>query len=281
MGIPAAGQSLLEGETLVGHCVNFLPLRSSFAGDPSVASVLTQVKGTLLDAYEHQNYTYGSLVRKLALPRDPSRLPLVEVQFNLERVGAGWRFQGSRSRSIPNPKSFVNFDLFLNVVESDRGLVIDCDYNRDLFDRRDPRSLAATLPTILEEMAADPRTIASRAFPWSMRRNVIDWWSNGTRPQSEFPREKCVHQLFEEQAARNPQSIAAAFEGNSLLPGTRCRRQPAGTPSPGNGNRPGEDRGDLLGPLPRMLIVACSGSSRPAEPMSRSIPAIPRTGFRA
>ncbi len=215
VGIPAAGQSLLEGETLVGHCVNFLPLRTSLAGDPSVASVLTQVKGTLLDAYEHQNYTYGSLVRKLSLPRDPSRLPLVETQFNLERVGAGSELRGLNVEIDPNPKSCVNFDLFLNVVESDRGLTIDCDYNRDLFD---PETLDRWLQhyaTILEEMAADSKRSVSLlpvVNEAERHRLVVEW----NQTAVEFPREKCVHQLFEDQAARNPQSIAAAFEGNLL-----------------------------------------------------------------
>src|SRR5205085_10770456 len=118
VGIPAAGQSLLEAESLVGHCVNFLPLRTSSEGDPSVAAMLTQVRGTLLDAYDHQNYTYGSLVQKLGLRRDPSRLPLVEVQFNLERVGTALAYPGLHVDVDPCPKSFVNFDLFLNIVES-------------------------------------------------------------------------------------------------------------------------------------------------------------------
>ena len=101
MGIPAAGQSLVEAESLVGHCVNFLPVRTSFEGDPQATTLLTQVRGALLDAYDHQNYTYGSLVQKLGLRRDPSRLPLVEVQFNLERVGTGLDISGiDRCRSI-------------------------------------------------------------------------------------------------------------------------------------------------------------------------------------
>src|SRR5947209_2687015 len=94
VGIPAAGQSLMETDSLVGHCVNFLPIRSNMDGDMNVATMLKQERGALLDAYDHQNYTYGTLVQKLGLKLDPSRLPLVEVQFNLERVGAGLTFPG-------------------------------------------------------------------------------------------------------------------------------------------------------------------------------------------
>ena len=89
----------------------------------------------VLDAYEHQQYTLGTLVRKLATaarsgPRAARRDPV--------QSGATWR-RSAQLRIVdaevePNPKAFVNFDLFLNVIESEAGLRIDCDYNTDLFD---------------------------------------------------------------------------------------------------------------------------------------------------
>jgi amino acid adenylation domain-containing protein len=215
VGIPAAGQSLLDGEVLIGHCVNFLPLRTSFADDPQVSGLLKRVKSIVLDAYEHQNYTYGSLVRKLALPRDPSRLPLVEVQFNLERVGPGLAFPALKVEVDPNPKSFVNFDLFLNIVESDFGLAIDCDYNRDLFDRQTVDRWLHHYQTLLEEMVASPVqpvSALSLLDNAERRRLLVEW--NQTRV--EYPSDKCIHELFEEQAARTPESYAAVFNDQQL-----------------------------------------------------------------
>src|SRR5258707_6531396 len=129
VGVPTAGQSLVDDAVLVGHCVNFIPLRGRLSGNPTGAEFLAQMKQTVLTGYEHQNYTYGRLVRKLALQRDPSRLPLTEIQFNLERVGDDLTFEGLKVDVDPNPKSFVNFDIFLNIVESKNGLTLDCDYN--------------------------------------------------------------------------------------------------------------------------------------------------------
>ena len=117
VGVPTAGQSLLENGNLVGHCVNFLPLRTQIPAGVSFEKLLGSVKQTLLDAYDHQTYTYGTLVRKLALTRDPARLPLMEAQFNLERIGAGTVFRDLQTRVEPNPKAAVNFDMFFNIVE--------------------------------------------------------------------------------------------------------------------------------------------------------------------
>jgi amino acid adenylation domain-containing protein len=215
VGIPAAGQSLLEAESLVGHCVNFLPVRTSFEGDPPAATLLTQVRGALLDAYDHQNYTYGSLVQKLGLRREPSRLPLVEVQFNLERVGAGLAFPGLTVRVDPCPKRFVNFDLFLNVVESDEGLVLDCDYNRDLFDLATIERWLGHFERLLEGLGADARQAVS-GLPLlddgERHRLLVEW--NHTR--ADYPSDQCVHQLISEQATRSPEAVAVVC-GNRRL----------------------------------------------------------------
>src|SRR5579863_107486 len=132
VGIPTAGQSMAAGENLVGHCVNLLPIRADAAPEKRFAELLALTKRNVLDAYDHQNYTYGTLVRSVNVHREAGRLPLLDVQFNLERVGNGAVFHELETRVEANPKSFVNFDLFLNVVEGADGLVLDCDYSRDL-----------------------------------------------------------------------------------------------------------------------------------------------------
>ena len=92
IGIPAAGQiaSSLQGvpggRALVGHCVNFLPIRSRCAGKEMFSDFLRALKAQILDAYEHQDFTFGSLVEKLRVPRDPSRLPLVSLTFNVDQA---------------------------------------------------------------------------------------------------------------------------------------------------------------------------------------------------
>lgn len=215
VGIPAAGQSVFGANNLVGHCVNFLPLRSTIAGEQTVADLLARVRSTLLDAYDHQNYTYGSLVQKLGLKRDPSRLPLVEVQFNLERVGGQLAFSGLRTRVDACPKSFVNFDLFLNAVESDEGLVFDCDYNRDLFDGASVERWLGHLETLLEGMVADPQmTVATIPLLSDVEKHrlLVEW--NDTAVV--YPRDKSVHQLIAEQAAQVPEAIAVVCGHHKL-----------------------------------------------------------------
>ena len=71
IGLPAAGQAARDMETVVGHCVNLLPIRTRVDQSKGFDAYLAHVRGKLLDAFGHQNYTFGSLVRALKIPRDP------------------------------------------------------------------------------------------------------------------------------------------------------------------------------------------------------------------
>src|SRR6185295_19388798 len=111
VGIPAAGQAAVGSNDLVGHCANLLPLRMRVSGDMKFVDFLTPMKRCVLDAYEHQNYTFGTLVRKLKLARDLSRVPLVSVMFNVDRHSGKLPFTGLTAGISGNLKNYFNFDL--------------------------------------------------------------------------------------------------------------------------------------------------------------------------
>jgi amino acid adenylation domain-containing protein len=209
VGIPTAGQSLLDDAILVGHCVNFIPLRGRLSGNPTAAEFLAQMKQAVLAGYEHQNYTYGRLVRKLALRRDPSRLPITEIQFNLERVGGALGFDGLEAEVDPNPKSFVNFDIFLNIMESKDGLTLDCDYNTGLFDERTIGRWLEHYKVLLEGMAAQAdRPVSVLPLLSASDLRQFESW-NETRVERAAG--LTVHGLFEAQAKETPDSVAVVF----------------------------------------------------------------------
>ncbi len=216
VAVPAAGQSVIGEDRLVGHCANLLPIRSEVKPDESFADYFKRVKTTVLDAYDHQNYTYGLLVQRLSLARDPSRSPLLSAMFNVDRSGfKGLEMGGLQLEITTNRKAFATFDIYFNLLETDQGVVIDCEYNTDLFDSSSIRRWLSNYQTILESAVAEPERSVSRLSllgDSDQKRQLIDW--NATT--QDYPRERCVHQLFEEQAKRTPDSISVECDGDSL-----------------------------------------------------------------
>lgn len=160
--IPAAAQSLLEDQVLVGHCVHLLPIRAAVDPEMKAADYLRALKPVVLDAYEHQHATYGSIVRALAARREPGRLPLSEIQFNLEQVGRGATFAGLKNEVRANGKRAVNFDLFLNVVDTGNGLRLECDYSTGLYDASTIARWMGCYRTLLEAIVANPGQSVAR-----------------------------------------------------------------------------------------------------------------------
>jgi len=212
VGISAAGQALFDDASLVGHCVHFLPILSVLPNACLVKEHLAATRGQLLDAYDHQEFTYGTLLRKLPIPRDSSRLPLIEVQFNLEKLGTNLHFEGLQAEVQPNPKRFVNTDLFLNVVESSGDLLLHCDYNTDLIDQSTLERWLTSYAAILGGIAADANQQVEDLdiLAESERRLVIDEWN---RTAVDFGRFEPVYRMFEQHAAQTPNRVAAVCEG--------------------------------------------------------------------
>jgi amino acid adenylation domain-containing protein len=216
IGIPVAGQAQLEnGGTLVGHGVNFLPIRSHLQPEQSFAQFLKQTRKTLLDAQDHQDYTYGTLLHKLKIPSDPSRLQLVEVQFNVEQVGAGLKFDGLTVDLSANPKTHVNMDLFFNFIDRGTELWLDCDYNTGLFDASTIDRWFGHLNAILEAFVADAQQPASQVSLLTaeqLRQILVAW--NAT--DAAYPRELSIQQVFESQVQATPDAVALVG-GNDTL----------------------------------------------------------------
>ena len=196
VGVPTAGQSLVEDRVLVGHCVNFLPIRGSWDRNTTLADHLRRVGKQVLDAYEHQDYTLGTLIRKLSLPRAANRLPLTEIQFNLERLTDNLHAAGLDIAVEPNAKAHVNFDIFWNVIESEDCLRIDCDYNTDLFDAATIDCWLECYEALLEAIVEDiTRPLTRTSYIPSAERHRLVTELNATA--ADYPRDRRVHELIE------------------------------------------------------------------------------------
>ncbi len=214
IAVPAAAQSQLEDAVLVGHCANLLPLRAKWSDTTRFSEHLSAVRLAVLDAYEHQDCTLGTIVQALNLPRDISRLPLTDVQFNLERLAEGMSMPGLALSCVANPKAFVNFDLFFNAVESKDGLAVDCDYNADLFDPETVDRWLGHLRTVLEAATANP-AMPIGAVSLLSANEKRDLMRSMNQTAAPLPTAS-VHRLIEQQAARTPDAVAARFGETTL-----------------------------------------------------------------
>ncbi len=213
VGISAAGQALVEDVNLIGHAVHFLPMLSEVHPGTTANEHMQATKTALLDAYDHQEFTFGSILRKLRLEREPGRLPLIEVQFNLERLGDNVRFDGLAVDVQPNPKCFVNTDLFLNVVDTGTNLQFTCDYNSTLFDESTITRWLESWTQVLSSTIAAPETRVDELpllGPEEHHKLTAEW----NRTAVDWGEFRSVAALVLTRAEREPERVALECGGS-------------------------------------------------------------------
>eukprot|EP01132_Coremiostelium_polycephalum_P020972 gene20972-24927_t len=120
-----------QADIVLGHCVNLLPLRSRLETFRSFTDYLKICRVKMIDHYEHQQFTFGSLLKKLNIPRNSSRIPLVPVIFNIDMgMDGSVFFEGLQHELHSNPKAYENFELFLNATGTQDSLVMEWSYNK-------------------------------------------------------------------------------------------------------------------------------------------------------
>lgn len=215
VGSPAANRDRSEIEPLIGFFVNSLVLRTDFSGDPSFRELLVRVRDMALAAYAHQELPFEKLVEELQPHRDLSLNPLFQVMFQLLSPA------GSKNGEQQDPFAlFVEtgtskFDLELDFVETEEELRGYFEYSADLFDAATISRLARHFKRLLESVVSNPEQRVSELpllTSEEERQIMVAWNATG----SDYPRDCCIHELFEAQAERTPQAVAAVFEGSQL-----------------------------------------------------------------
>jgi amino acid adenylation domain-containing protein len=217
VGCPVTIRTQPELENLIGFFVNTLVFRGDLSADPTFRGYLAQVKQTALEAYEHRDLPFEKLVGELKPDRDLSRHPLFQVMFQVRNEPREpLEIAGARIERFDFETGIAKFDLSLSIDEDAGGRITGSwEYNSDLFEPATIGGLTAHFRELLAALVAAPDEPISRInfLPPEERRQLLADW-NDTR--TAYPRDKCVHELFAEQAERTPGSTALVFGDQSL-----------------------------------------------------------------
>ena len=216
VGTPIANRNRLEIEDLIGFFVNTLVLRSDLSGDPQFTVLLGQIRQTVLDAQSHQDLPFEQVVEALQPERNMSFNPLFQVLFVLQNTPqSSLKLSGLHIKSMDEENTTTKFDLTLFITERAEALECSFEYNVDLFDHATISRLAEHYLVLLQGIVNRPQARLSELPLLTQKEQqhiLIDW--NDTAVN--YPKAKCIPQLFEDRAAQLPNAAAVVFEGQSL-----------------------------------------------------------------
>ena len=216
VGTPIANRLYKQTEELMGFFVNTLALRTSLAGDPTARQLIGRVREVTLGGYAHQEVPFEKLVEELRPERDLSRSPFFQVMFALQNMPVeDLHLPGLTLSPLDITSRTAQFDLTLSMTEVGPEINGLFEYNTDLFERSAIVRLCAHFQRLLAGIVADPQRRVSQLplLSHAEEQELLLQWN---QTATEFPQDRCIHHLFERQAARTPEHPALFFETERL-----------------------------------------------------------------
>lgn len=231
VGCPLAGRNQSELHGIVGYFINPVAMRSQVDDDPTFTEFLKRTGQKVIGAIENQQYPMSRLVDRLKVRRDPSRSPVFQVSFSMERIpgideqgiavfligqgGHEFHVGDMTVETVDLTLRQAQFEITL-VVEEAGGNIYGCwQYNRDLFQPGTIACLNDLYAQVLKEVAANPEQRISEVnlLPKKEETRLLETW-NATA--ATYPKNKLLHQLVAEQAHKTPGAIAVSCGPTSL-----------------------------------------------------------------
>jgi len=209
------GRSRVETESLIGCFINILLLRAEL-GSATFSELLARTREATLGAYAHQDLPFELLVEGLKVERDPSTTPFSQAMLVFLNVPpVDLELPGLKVEGVRIDRESAQFDLTFYLHEEGGRLGGHLEYNTDLFDAATVDRLLGHYRNFLERAAADPaRQVLEIPILSDAERKqaLVDW----NRTAEDFPAESCLHELFEQQAARQPEAPGLIFDSKAV-----------------------------------------------------------------
>jgi amino acid adenylation domain-containing protein len=215
IGTEVSGRSDAHMVDVVGAVSNQLVLRADCSGDLSFRDLLSRISHVWAEAQQHQAMPFGTLLDALRVPRDMSRSPLFQISFNYNTDSETVFAAGLRWDPVRFEAETEVLDLSVGMTERDQEIELRFSYSTDLFESSTIARVIRHYFTLLDCALDHPEKRISQLHiltPKERHQILVEW--NAT--EAEYPRQYCVHQLFEQQVERTPEAVACQFESEQI-----------------------------------------------------------------
>lgn len=216
IGAVTAGRSHIDLQNMVGMFVNTLAMRNYPEGNKTFNEFLQEVKKNTLAAFENQDYQFEKLVEKKDISRDLSRGALLDTVFVLQNTAPmEIELENIRIREYEYRVKVSKFDITLEAVEKEKEIKFNLEYCTRLFKRETIEEMIKHFKNILKEAAENSglKLCEIDMLSEEEKREILVDFNNTA---AEYPRDKTIGELFEEQVKRIPDDIALVYENRKL-----------------------------------------------------------------
>ena len=216
IGSPIVGRDIAETYNIIGMFVNTLALRNKIDQSDSFKAFVLNVKNNLLNTFNHQTYPFDELVKDLNISRDTSRNPLFDTMFIYQNKGYHEITIKDITATYYIPDTNISkFDLSVEAVPQHDTIHLTFEYATSLFTENFVKNMSIhylnTINSVLDNLDIQIKNIDILS---SEEKHTILYDFNNT--STDYPKDKTIIDLFEEQVDKTPDDIAVVFEDQKL-----------------------------------------------------------------
>jgi tyrocidine synthetase-3 len=213
VGTPVAGRGHADLEQIVGMFVNTLALRNNVDLTQDFDRFLTMLAETTIQAFQYQDVPFEAVVEALDIPRDPARNPLFDVMFVFQNQAEARETTTGERPELQNPVS--RFDLTMSAMETGDSLGFTVEYSSGLYRRETVERLVAMFQALVRQVVREPRLPMNgfQLMDEAEKQTILTTFNN---TRADYPRQKMVHELFEEQAEQIPENTALIYDEGTM-----------------------------------------------------------------
>ena len=216
IGSPIAERPNAELEGLIGMFVNTLAIRTEPSGNMTIKEMLQKVRGTALDAYDNKDYSFEDLVEKLDIKRDMSRNPLFDTMFVLQNTQEDtFCLESLKCKPYKVEHILSKFDLTLYAFEGNDKTIFTIEYCTKLFKKESIERLKEHFINVLRGFVTgiDKKICEIDIVTKKEKEQILHVFNN---TKAEYPIDKTIIELFQEEVKKFPEGTAVAFKGEKL-----------------------------------------------------------------
>ncbi|MBB5080139.1 non-ribosomal peptide synthetase [Nonomuraea endophytica] len=212
--VTTGASSSTRREPVIGPFFNMLVLPGDVSANPAFTELVGRVRDAALDAYDSRALAFDSLVTELRVERDPSRTPLFQILVDLTAPVTLPDLDGIEVDEILTPGGGSKYDLTIEFRREGDGVAYSVEWDTALYESTTVMRLMAHLRAVLDAVAADP-SLRVDEVPVLADAEVIGLRAHAEPGRVELP-ERCLHELFSDQAARTPAAVAVQDSADTL-----------------------------------------------------------------
>tara|TARA_R110002050_G_scaffold33381_3_gene85002 strand:+ start:445 stop:3795 length:3351 start_codon:yes stop_codon:yes gene_type:complete len=215
IGSPVAGRDHPDLEDQLGCYVNTLALRNRVNPKEDFNTFFERLKNGTLNAYSHQVYPFDRLVAELDLHRDTSRSAVFDVMLtlhNLRKDNRSKLISEEETNKIYDIGSEVSkFDMSIEFQEDEEYLSFMITYNSDVYNQKMVEGLMRHYKQLLSALLSNPTEKLGKVQYLSKEEQTELLYTFNTT-KVDYPKDKTIVDLFEDQVEKTPDAIAVVFE---------------------------------------------------------------------